>query len=105
MSNQHKVIPSIKVQDIIPFTREEYLKMSRQDKIDRGILLYNGRLNDYRFSHSIGLGGSYQEESWNKKKHWHDCCKSKAAWRHKTGCKARRENQDNDDLSDLKDIV
>lgn len=104
MSNLHKVLPILKVKDILGFTREEYKNMSLEEKNRRGLLLWNGRMNDYRFYHGIGMGGSYREESWNKKKHYHDCCKSKVAWRHLTGCKARRENQDNDDLSDLKDI-
>lgn len=103
-NQEKKVIPKLKTRDIIGFTREEYRNMSLEEKNRRGLLLWNGRMNDYRYYHGIGLGGSFKEESWNRKKYQHNCCKSKVAWRHRTGCPARKENSDFDDLSDLKDL-
>lgn len=63
-----------------------------------------GGINDYRYYHGIGMGGSKKDKSWNKKKHQHDCCKSKVSWRHRTGCKSCKENTNDDDYSDLKDL-
>lgn len=99
-----KVIPKIKVRDVIGLTRAEFWALSKEEKERRGYYLSTGRINDYRFYHAIGMGGSYREKSWNRKKHQHDCCKSKVAWRHRNGCKTHKENSANDDYSDLKDV-
>lgn len=98
-----KIIPQKKVADMGIFTREEVRSMSLERKQELGLIMSNGFLNEYRYYQIIGQGGSYKEESWNKKRHWHVCCKSKVVWRHKTGCK-KEVSEWPDDLSDLKDL-
>lgn len=97
-----KVIPNMKVADMGVFTRDDVRAMSLERKIELGLIMSNGELNDYRYYQIIGQGGSYKEYSWNRKRHQHDCCGSKVAWRHKTGCRPEVEEWP-DDLSDLSD--
>lgn len=51
-----------------------------------GLICSTGIINEYRHAEYQGLLGSTGEETWNRKKHWHDCCKSKVAWRYMTTC-------------------
>lgn len=105
MSTTHKkkVIPNMKVTEAGCYSRKQIREMSVEEKQRLGLIMSSGCVNDYRYYQYIGQGGSRKEDSWNKKKHWHDCCKSKVPWRHKTGCKPELPD-DPDDLSDLKDI-
>jgi len=41
---------------------------------------------DYQRIKREGLLGRRSDEHWNGKKRMHECCKSKACWRHKVGC-------------------
>lgn len=99
-----KIIPDTSVSDMGMFSRQEVRDMPFSRKKEIGLIMSNGEINDYRYYQIIGQGGSYKEESWNKIKHRHDCCKSKVAWRHKTGCKQEMDMWP-DDLSDLKEKV
>ena len=98
-----KVIPEMKVSDAGCYSRKQIREMSFEEKQRIGLIMSNGEMNEYRYYQYIGQGGSYKEDSWNKQKHQHDCCGSKVAWRHLTGCKPELPD-DLDDLSDLKDI-
>lgn len=51
-----------------------------------GAIMSNGQINYYRVAFMKGQGGSVKEETWNRKEHQHDCCRSRVAWRHKTEC-------------------
>lgn len=98
-----KIIPEVKVEDAGIYSRKQIREMSLERKRELGLIMSNGKMNDYRYYQFIGQGGSAKEESWNKAKHKHNCCGSKVAWRHTTGCKPELPD-DPDDLSDLKDI-
>lgn len=41
---------------------------------------------DYRTEFLKGRGASTKDLTWNRKKHIHNCCKSKVAWRHRAQC-------------------
>lgn len=77
-----KVIPSIKVKDM------DFAEgiITRAFAIANGAICSTGRPNAYRYSFLKGYGGSIKEETWNRNKHEHNCCKSKVAWRHKSIC-------------------
>lgn len=96
-----KVIPELKVADAGCYSRKQIREMSLEEKQRLGLIMSNGLLNQYRYYQFTGRGGSYKEKSWNKADHHHDCCGSKVAWRHKTGCKPELPD-DPDDLSDLR---
>lgn len=42
----------------------------------------SGSIGDYR----LGQAGSVSEETWNRRRHHHDCCGSRVPWRHKDSC-------------------
>ncbi len=77
---------------------EEYLAMGLE-------LLPSGRVNEHKY-YKIKYGVcSVKDSTWDRKKHWHTCCKSKRAYRHLAGCENRKRiSEVNDDYSDLKDI-
>jgi hypothetical protein len=77
-----KVIPTVRVTDI-PFFEG---RITRADKEKYGMIMPSGKDNDYRIAIAKGQGGSAKEETWERTQHWHSCCKSKVAWRHKTSC-------------------
>lgn len=58
---------------------------------------------DYRKEFIKGHGASTKDPTWNREKHIHTCCFSKATWRHKAKCK--KVLREDDDFSDLKDII
>jgi len=59
-----------------------------------------GRRNAYRKAFLDGQGASRKEATWNEEKHYHTCCGSKVAWRHKIDCK-REELEGNKKWKDL----
>jgi hypothetical protein len=79
-----KVIPNIKVSDM------EFLDpgsiCTRKVAERNGAIMSNGEINYYRIQFMKGQGGSPTEETWDRKNHWHTCCKSRVCWRHKIGC-------------------
>jgi hypothetical protein len=77
-----KIIPNIRVKDM------EFIDGNGNREIYKrnGAIMSNGQVNDYRVAFIKGQGGSCKETTWNKEKHHHNCCKSRVAWRHKTGC-------------------
>ena len=97
-----KVIPIIKVIDAGCYSRKQIREMTTEEKKRIGLIMSNGLKNEYRYYIFVGQGGHCKEETWNKKKHQHDCCGSKVPWRHKMGCKPELPD-DPDDYSDLKD--
>lgn len=60
--------------------------LSHKEKLRLGIISETGEVNEYRRAFVTGLGGNKKEETWDPKKHWHTCCKSKVPWRHKRNC-------------------
>lgn len=60
--------------------------LRRADLKRNDAILKSGKKNQYRIAFIKGQGGSTREESWNRQDHWHDCCKSKVPWRHKSNC-------------------
>lgn len=84
-----KVIPKMKVSRL-PFF-EKGQKLTYEELQAYGIVMSNGDLNYYRLEFMRGRGGNYKEETWNRKHHWHNCCKSKVAWRHRINCQRLNE--------------
>jgi hypothetical protein len=80
----NKVFPKIKVHEL-PFI-DSLADLSREEKQQLGILCATGRPNAYRTAFVLGRGGGRKEETWDRKKHCHTCCGSKAPWCHKTKC-------------------
>lgn len=77
---------------------EEYLAMGFE-------LMPSGRVNEHKWYKQKFGRGSVKDTTWSRENHWHSCCMSKRAYRHKLGCKNRKELLADDDYSDLKDVV
>jgi hypothetical protein len=96
-----QTFPKIKV-EFMPY-RESIKAMPETEKKTLGLILNSGKINEYRKTFIEGLGASIKDKSWNRKKHWHRCCKSTVPWRHLKTCPKLCRNAP-DDLSDLKDL-
>lgn len=79
---KEKVIPTIKVSEM-PFYDGV---INKREKNKWGAICSTGKVNAYRLAFLQGRGGSRKEETWNKKKHLHTCCKSAVPWRHLRNC-------------------
>ncbi len=74
---------------------EEYFDMGFK-------LMPSGQVDEYKYYKEKYGVSSKKDFTWVALDSWHDCCKSRRAYRHKSGCKNRKEYKE--DYSDLKDL-
>lgn len=96
-----RVMPKIKV-EFLPFCTSIKI-LPEKEKEELGLIMSDGKINNYRRNFIEGLGASIRDKSWCRKKHKHVCCGSHVSWRHLKTCPRLCRNAP-DDLSDLRDL-
>lgn len=94
-------MPKIKV-EFLPFY-ESIKTLPKERKMELGLIMSSGKMNKYRMAFVLGQGASIKEQSWDRRRHHHRCCKSNVSWRHLKNCPKLLKNAP-DNLSDLKDL-